>query len=77
MCTCACLSVKTAVINRLFRECEIFQGGRCGLSLLAGADKGWKIVDFRSAEGVSLHMQEAGSDCAYRRDKWELFDTCQ
>jgi len=66
------INIKTSVINRIFWECEILQGGRRGLSLLAGADKGWKIMDFRSAEGVSLHVQEARSDRAYRRDKWEI-----
>lgn len=74
---CACLGIRTTVINHIFQKYEIFQGGRRGVSLLAGADKGWKIVDFGAAKGVSLYVQEAGSDCASRRDKWEPFDICQ
>lgn len=77
MCACACLNIQTTVINRIFRKHEIFQGGRRGVSFLAGADKRWKIMDFGATEGVSLHVQEAGSDCASWRDKWEPFDMWQ
>lgn len=47
-------------------------GRRRGTPLVAGADQGWEIVDPRSAQGVSLRLQQIGGGGASRWNKWGI-----